>query len=370
MPYGDDLDERFNELVAQIDAEERRKMRASAKKEARTGRRSSSGHPPRRAGGPSQDYELAGPPRRIGRVWLAMATITALIAAVGVVITLRPDLLAPSGAIPEETMPVEAAPVAEEPEPGETAGPEEPAAEQTAAGPYEGSTAAGPFEGSTAENWAEGADGFVMPKAKALGGLSKKQVAEGLERARDLLAAAHLDRKTLMGGEPTPFIKLLHPDQRSWFRENLDGAKKQNTRSWVMSFAPKTAEQATDVIKVHGRTKLSAFKKDGITGAKLETNHLIVYAIQRPDRPDTTIRLVKHHRGTVLMYRDARGTVTWITVWGGSATPARCDVRDGYIHPAYRDSAPDREGPAGTPIDPYDLDEERNEGKCRAAERT
>ncbi|WP_327583325.1 hypothetical protein OHA25_46980 [Nonomuraea sp. NBC_00507] len=370
MPYGDDLDERFNELVAQIDAEERRRMRATAKKEARTGRRSRSGRRPGRADGPSQDSHLAGPPRRIGQVWLAMATVAALIAAAGVVITLRPDLLAPSGAIPEETMPVQAAPLAEEPEPEETVAAETTAGQEETAGPSEGSTAAGPFEGSAAEDWAEGAAGFAMPKAKALGGLSKKQVAEGLKRARDLLAAAHLDRETLMGGNPTPFVKLLHPDQRSWFRKNLNGAKERNTRSWVTSFAPKTAEQATDVIKVHGRTKLSAFKEDGITGAKLEINHLIVYAIQRPGRPDTTMRLVKHHRGTVLMYRDTRGTITWITDWGSSATPARCDVRDGYIHPAYPDSAPDKEVPVGTPTDPYVLDEERHTGECRAAKRT
>lgn len=331
MPNGDDLEKRFNELVAQIDDEERRKMRATAKKEARAARRSPSGPPARQAGRSPDGWtdHLGRPPRRIGRAWLAMATVTALIGAAGLVVTLRPDLLAPSGAIPEETMPVEAALQPEEPETVEAIETAEPA-----------ETAAGPFEGSRAEDWAEGEDGFVMPKAKALGGLSKKQVAEGLERARELLAAAHLDRGTLMGGKPAPFIKLLHPDQRSWFRKNLDRGKKGTTRSWVLSFAPKTAEQATDVIKVHGRTKLSAFKKDGITGARLETNHLVVYAIQRPGRPDTMTRLVKHHRGTVLIYRDTRGAVTWISDWGGSVTPVRCDVReDGYIHPMYRDSA-------------------------------
>ncbi|MDP4506185.1 hypothetical protein [Nonomuraea turcica] len=131
MPNGDDLDERFNELVAQIDAEERRRMRATAKKEARMGRRSRSGRRPGRADGPSQDSHLAGPPRRIGRVWLAMAIVAALIAAAGVVITLRPDLLASSGPIPEETMPVQAAPLAEVPEPEETV------AAETTAGPEE-----------------------------------------------------------------------------------------------------------------------------------------------------------------------------------------------------------------------------------------
>ncbi|MFC7107203.1 hypothetical protein ACFQQB_46420 [Nonomuraea rubra] len=50
-----------------------------------------------------------------------------------------------------------------------------------------------------------------MPEAKAIGGLSKEDVAEGIARTRDLLAAAHLDRETLMGGEPKAFMKLLPP---------------------------------------------------------------------------------------------------------------------------------------------------------------
>ncbi|TMR92114.1 hypothetical protein [Nonomuraea basaltis] len=360
MPHGDDLETRFNELVAQIDAEERRKMRAAAKKGARTRRPSRSERPPGRADHPpdGRPGHLGGPPRRIGRAWLAMATITALIAAAGVVITFRPDLLAPSGAIPEETMPVAAAPVPEETQPVEP----EPAESQ----PVESEPVAGPFEGSKAEDYAEGVAGFVMPEAKAIGGLSKKDVAKGLERARQLLAASRLHRKTLMGGEPKPFIALLYPEERSWFRKNLHREGKRNTRSWVTSFAPKTAEPASDVIKVNGRTKLSALKKDGITGAKLETNYVIVYAIRRPGQPGTTMRLVVHHRGSVLVYRDSRGLVTWVERWGGSATPARCDVPDdGYIHPFYRDSVPDKEGPAGAPVDPYDLDAPEHKGECR-----
>jgi hypothetical protein len=172
MPHGDDLDERFNELVAQIDAEERRRMRTAAKKGARTGRRSQSGRTPGHADRLSDGRidHLAGPRPRIGRAWLMMATITALIAAAGVVVTLRPDLLTPSGAIPAETIPVAAAPLPEEPE-------------KTA----EKEPAAGPFAGSPAEDWADGADGFVMPEAKARaagGGLPEQEDAPGRQAGR------------------------------------------------------------------------------------------------------------------------------------------------------------------------------------------
>ncbi|MFB4264466.1 hypothetical protein [Nonomuraea sp. GTA35] len=372
MPHGDDLDQRFNELVAQIDAEQQRKMREAAKKGARASRRAGSEEPGRlRRDGA---WDAPAPRRKPGRAWLAVAGVAAVVSAAGAVIALRPDLLAPSGAVPEETMPV-AAPLpaasgAEAEAQAEGTGPVPEETMPVGARPEEG-VPAGPFAGSEAEDWAEGAAGFVMPKARAVGGLSKKDVAEGLERTRDLLAAAHLDRKTLMGGEPKAFMKLLPPEERSWFKKNLGRAGEKSTRGWVTSFAPRTAEQASDVIKVHGATKLSSFRKNGRAGAELRTNYIVVHAVQRPGQPHTAIRLVTHHRGTVLVYREAGKVVTWIEEWGASATPARCDVRDAYIHPHYADSAPDQETPQGPPSDPYDLDTPRpKKGECRASKRT
>lgn len=350
MPHGDELDQRFNELVSQIDAEQQRKMRTAAKKGARESRRSAG-----RSSDRLDETHLGRAPRRNGRAWLAVAGITAVIAAAGVVITLRPDMLSPAGPVPEETMPVpeENLPVAAAPLPSASSKETE-----------------GPFAGSKAEDWAEGADGFVMPAAKAVGGLSKKDVAKGLERTRKLLKAAFLDRKTITGGRPAAFMDLLHPAERSRFRKKLTLKGKKSTRRWVTSFAPKTAELTTDVIKVHGRTKLSSFNEDGISGAKVVTNHIIVYAIQRPGQPGTVTRLVSHERGTLLVYRQAGELVVWIERWGGSTTPVRCDVKDGYIHPSYDDSVPDRVGATGPPIDPYELDEPEFHGGCRKAEKT
>ncbi|WP_146103734.1 hypothetical protein [Nonomuraea solani] len=349
MPHGDDLDQRFNELVAQIDAEERRKMRAAAKKGAKT-------RGAERSPGFGHDARLGMPseraPRRIGRAWPAVAGITAVIAAAGAVITLRPDLLpAVAGPVPEETMPVVAAPV-----------PLKSLTSPVSTEPL------GPFEGSKAESWAEGAAGFDLPEAKAIGGLSKQDVAKGLKRTHKLLAAAFLDRKTILGGRPTAYMDLLHPEARSRFRKSLD--RKDSLRGMLTSFAPKTAELVGDVIKVNGRAKLSSYKKDGITGAKVEINYLVAYAIQRPGQPATMTRLVTHNRGTMLMYREGGELVTWVRELGGTATPARCDVDDGYIHPFYDDSAPSKVRPEGPPQDPYDLDAPEFDGECGASEET
>ncbi|WP_336210550.1 hypothetical protein [Nonomuraea sp. LPB2021202275-12-8] len=83
MPYGDDLDARFNELVAQISEEERRQMRAAAGRAARP----------------------AGPARRISRAWFAAAAVLAVIAAAGLVLVFRPDVLSPAPAAPQESTP-------------------------------------------------------------------------------------------------------------------------------------------------------------------------------------------------------------------------------------------------------------------------
>ncbi|MEU8143817.1 hypothetical protein [Nonomuraea sp. NPDC048901] len=349
MPNGDDLDARFNELVAQIDEDERRRMRAAASRGARAPR-----------------SDKATRPRRAGRGLLAAGLVAAVIGGATVIVAARPDLLTPQvgspGPVPEETQPVMAAPEAAG---VETATPEP--------------TAADPFAGSPAEKYAEGAAGFVLPKAKALGGLSKKDVAKALDRTRKLMTAAFLDRKTLMGGKPKAFMKLLDREQRVWFQKYLDrkksGKDDADSRGWVTSFAPKTAELSTDVIKVKGKTTVAKARKYGRSGAEVKLNYLVVYAVNRPGQPATTIRLVTHPVGSVFAYREAGELVLWLKGWGYTSTPARCDVDDFFIHPVYDDSAPGTVQPSGPPSNPYDLDEERrgkkdDEDSCWASDPT
>ncbi|MEU7836478.1 hypothetical protein [Nonomuraea sp. NPDC049129] len=349
MPNGDDLDARFNELVAQIDEDERRRMRAAASRGARAPR-----------------SDKATRPRRAGRGLLAAGLVAAVIGGATVIVAARPDLLTPQvgspGPVPEETQPVMAAPEAAG---VETATPEP--------------TAADPFAGSPAEKYAEGAAGFVLPKAKALGGLSKKDVAKALDRTRKLMTAAFLDRKTLMGGKPKAFMKLLDREQRVWFQKYLDLKKRAkddfDSRGWVTSFAPKTAQLSTDVIKVKGRTTVAKARKYGRSGAEVKLNYLVVYAVNRPGQPTTTIRLVTHRVGSVFVYREAGELVLWLKDWSKTSTPVRCDVGDFFIHPAYDDSAPDAVKPSGPPSNPYDLDDDKHgkkddKDRCWASDPT
>lgn len=56
-----------------------------------------------------------------------------------------------------------------------------------------------PFRGSPAVRWADGAAGIVPPEAKAVGGMSKEQVAHALRSTKEVLVAANLDPATLRG---------------------------------------------------------------------------------------------------------------------------------------------------------------------------
>ena len=107
-----------------------------------------------------------------------------------------------------------------------------------------------------------------------------------------LLIAAALDRPTLMGGSPDASARAAGPDEQAYFVGNLDNADvERRTRSWLVTFAPNTAELVGATVKVNGQM---------------------------------------------------------------SAHPAEGGVRGGFIHPAYGDSAPEKVTPSGTPLDPYD----------------
>ncbi|WP_433376746.1 hypothetical protein [Streptosporangium sp. CA-115845] len=334
MPDNDDIDERFETLTAQISVRERKRMTRIA------------------------EQEWARQPRlrrRRRRRWAAVA-VAVLVAAAGGFVVYRPETV-------EQVRAAVLADFGIDPSTEPTAGR---SAEPT---PVE-SAKVSPFDGSPAQKYANGAKGLVMPEARAIGGLSRKEVSAALRHARKLLTASNLDRKVLLGGRPNALIRLLDPEQRTPFVKDLRRPGRKGgyeSRRWVTSLAPKSAELVSETFKVHGRTRLTTFEENGLGGVRIKVNYLFVYAIQRPGRPDTLIRLVAHNTGRLDVWREGGRLRFWVGQWnGGGTAPARCDIDDGFVHPFYPDSPPDRklkvDGPA---VDPYSLEEETPEG-CRA----
>ncbi|MFC7643641.1 hypothetical protein ACFQX6_24830 [Streptosporangium lutulentum] len=128
------------------------------------------------------------------------------------------------------------------------------------------------------------------------------------------------------------------------------------------------------MIKVKGKTKYAAFREGGRSGVRVTVNYLFVYAVHRPGRPEPTERIIAHNLGEILVYRENGELVIWPVSWNADgAANARCDVDDGFVHPFYPDSVPDKEAPkaTGALVDPYDLDREvKAEEGCRLVSRT
>jgi hypothetical protein len=217
-----------------------------------------------------------------------------------------------------------------------------------------------PFGGSPAEDYAVGEAGLDFPRPKAMNGLSADEMGRAFIRVRKMFAAADLDPDTVFRGRPDALAKVLEPGQRRHLLGKLNSRdQRKSTRGWLTGFAPKTADQTGDVIKVRGTTRLRKVTGNGLRGVMVTLDHDIVYAMHRPGNPGSVIRVIVRRTSEVFVYRTSSGVKVWLQRSDRSATPARCDESDGFIHPVYDDETPAGPEPSGPPIDPYDLTRQR-----------
>jgi hypothetical protein len=241
-------------------------------------------------------------------------------------------------------------------------------------------TESDPFQGSPAASFADGAAGIVMPPARALPGYPAAQVARAYRITKRMLIAASLDPKTLQGGSPDAFARLLTTRERTFFVHGLDhiGLDKRgylrSTRGWVTSFAPGTTQFDSDVVKVHGVMAARVAAEKHAPLLRVHANYLFVYPVQQPGRPATLMRIVVHAVVNVdfAHWDDAPGgpLEPWWNGIGWGTAGGRCDVNDGFVHPAFPSSAAEKVTPSGAPVDPYDLSAPPGGSGCRATTGT
>jgi hypothetical protein len=342
----DDIDARFEALIAQFDKDEIRRLTEEAEGLAEDP-----------AEEPDERPEIT-PRRRFdrrGALPIVVIVLSGLVVLLGLVISLSPDMLGDPGPGDTPSPRYGEAPTVARADPVLTpivdggAEPELP-------------RLADPFAGSPAAAFADGEAGLVMPAAKALSGLTEEEVGAALTRVRRLLTAAYLDPATLRGRKPDAFVKLLDPGQRKWFARHLDKAGTPDTRTWVFSLDRRTAEPNGDTVKVDGETTITAARGGagavkGRKGVTIKADYLFVYAVRPPGDQVTTMRVVAHYAVTISAYRDGGRLVIWVDDIMRSTSGTRCDVRgaagDGFVHPDLPGSQREAE-PSGTPIDPYD----------------
>ncbi len=235
---------------------------------------------------------------------------------------------------------------------------------------------ADPFAGTPAEHWADGPAGIVVPTAKAVGPFTASQVAAAYQTTRKVLIAQNLDHTALLGGAPTALADLLVPKQRSQFIAGLDkiGTKsgvELSTRSWVASFAPGTTALIGSVIKVDGTMSARATTVDGNTVLQIEVNYRFAYPVEPPRAPQDWMRVVREVTSSVEFGSWAGGGgsfVPWLLTKTFNAG-IRCDSVDGFIHPDYPSSSPDKVQPSGPALNPYSLQDQPTD-KCQVTTGT
>ena len=203
---------------------------------------------------------------------------------------------------------------------------------------------ADPFLGTPANDWADGAAGIVAPPAEPVGGFTAAQVAAAYATTGELVAAASLDRPTLLGGPPAALERLLTAGQRATFTAGLDArgvgkdGRPLSTRSWVASFAPGTAQLDGGVIKVSGTMDAVAVTESGRQVLRVEVSYSFVYAVEPPHNTTDWSRVVTRQYGSVDFARwdDPHGALEpWDKTVVDPLSGVACGPADGYIHPAY-----------------------------------
>jgi hypothetical protein len=242
-------------------------------------------------------------------------------------------------------------------------------------------TMSAPFRGTPAQSWASGASGIVIPPPPPAGSLfpyTTTQITAAYQTTKQLLIAANLNPRTLIGGPPDAFASLLVPQQRTSFLAGLNktGVNAQqvanSTRGWVTSFTRGT-RLAGKVIKVHGTMSVSVGTNNGSSVLVVHADYLFVYLVTWRGQLSTLMRIVNQDDVEVEFgtYTDPGGPLQpWWQVLGGGDAGALCDVHDGFVHPDFPGGRPDTTSPKGPAVNPYDLTPASASAGCRSATGT
>jgi hypothetical protein len=232
---------------------------------------------------------------------------------------------------------------------------------------------ADPFQGSPADKWANGAAGIVIPAAQAHGEYPAAKVESAYQTTKKLLIAAALDKQALDGGAPTSFADLLTQEQRDQFTSQLDkiGLRKDgssfSSRGLIVQFAPGTATFIGSGIKVHGTMSAAASKDNGYPILRVNVDYIVVYAVEPPRAPADWMRVVAQFDGSV-EFGDWNEADTPFEPWWGfgpAVAGARCDTKDGFVHPDYPSGPPDTAIANGPAVNPYAFGEPGKTDACQ-----
>ncbi|MFI6559118.1 hypothetical protein [Streptomyces sp. NPDC050534] len=217
-----------------------------------------------------------------------------------------------------------------------------------------------PFRGSPAAQWGDGTAGIGLPGARATGWMSKKQVAQALEKSRDFLAASSLDPAVLRGERPEKAIALINPrqsDVQDYLTTAFRSPSRKNDPLLLFSRFEKTKVRLVgEVVKTRGRITY----REGERGAvEVTTDVTYVYPVLRAAAGSDEVARTIVRREVVMSWDDPAkvviepGTFSLVS-YKVDTTNGGCDTFTGYLTPKFsaeRASSPPGDG---AEVDPYD----------------
>lgn len=230
-----------------------------------------------------------------------------------------------------------------------------------------------PFKGSPALVWADGVKGIELPQAKAVGWMSKDQVAAALSTTKNFLVAANLDPAVIKGDKPAAALALLdpkQPDVRSSMEKGLVKPTEVDDPTLLFSrFSPAEARLVGSVVKTRGRMTLENGKGEWADHVLIRTDYTFVYPVVkvRPGAEAVTRTVVRRQITFSLPDPDeyvvTKGKLS-VSEWSANVGNDDCDHPvDGFYHPMFDEdlmALPDT-GASGPATDPYDRSKDLDE---------
>ncbi len=135
------------------------------------------------------------------------------------------------------------------------------------------------FDHSGAVGWATGAAGITLPRARAAGRYTARQVLRALDITQHYLVASALDADELTTGDVKTLQDLIAPGQLKQFSRSLSTPADDGSHAatgWAVRFDTPRVTLADDRIRVRGAVSYAAAGG----GLSVLTDHTMIYTVR------------------------------------------------------------------------------------------